>query len=78
VESTFRFAVQLSAFLISNKLNDLSALLPRAKSTLQPMVAEFNPYTPEQAEEILAERDGRGKIGLEDLETAAKAAEIIL
>jgi len=26
----------------------------------------------------LAERDGRGKIGLEDLETAAKAAEIRL
>ena len=26
----------------------------------------------------LAERDGRGKIKLDDLETAAKAAEIIL
>jgi len=108
--------------LISNKFSDVSALPPRAKSTLQPMVAEFNPYTPEQAEEILAERvekafqpgtvstkilrkvaeaaskagdirvgfsilltagylaerDGRGKIKLEDLETAAKAAEIIL
>ena len=122
MESTFRFAVQLFAFLISNKLNDLSALPPRAKSTLQPMVAEFNPYTHEEAEEILAERverafqpkavsrtilrkvseaaskagdirvgfsiiltagylaerDGRGKITLDDLETAAKAAEIIL
>jgi len=108
--------------LISNKFSDVSALPPRAKSTLQPMVAEFNPYAPEEAEEILAERvekafqpntiprkilrkvaeaaskagdirlgfsilltagylaerDGRGKIGLEDLETAAKAAEIIL
>jgi len=122
MESTFRFAVQLSAFLINNKLNDLSALPPRAKSTLQPMLAEFNPYTQEEAEEILAERverafqpntiprkilrkvseaaskagdirvgfsilltagylaerDGRGKIGLDDLETAAKAAEITL
>jgi len=122
MESTFRFAVQLFAFLISNKLNDLSALPPRAKSTLQPMVAEFNPYTQEEAEEILAERiekafqprtvsrkilrrvaeaaskagdirvgfsvlltagylaerDRRGKISLDDLETAAKAAEIIL
>jgi len=26
----------------------------------------------------LAERDGKGKIGLDDLETAAKAAEIVL
>jgi len=32
----------------------------------------------EDAEQILAERDGRGKIGLDDLETAAKAAEITL
>ena len=108
--------------LISNKFSDVSALPPRAKSTLQPMVAKFNPYTPEEAEEILAERvekafqpntiprkilrkvaeaaskagdirvgfsilltagylaerDGRGKIRLDDLETAAKAAEIIL
>jgi len=122
MESTFRFTVQLFAFLISNKLNDLSAPPARAKSTLQPMVAEFNPYTPEEAEEILAERvekafqpkavsrtifrrvaeaaskvgdirvgfsilltagylaerDGRWRIKLEDLETAAKAAEIIL
>ena len=31
-----------------------------------------------KAEQILAERDGRGQLGLEDLETAAKAAEIIL
>ena len=68
----------ICAHLISNKFSDVSALPPRAKSTLQPMVAEFNPYTPEQAEEILAERDGRGKIKLDDLETAAKAAEIIL
>ena len=72
MESTFRFTVQLFAFLINNKLNDLSAVLARAKSILQPMVAEFNPYTPEQAEEILAERDGRGKIGLHDLEAATK------
>ena len=115
MESTFRFAVQLFAFLISNKLNDLSALPPRAKSTLQPMMAQFKSYTQEEAEEILAERiekafqptavsrkilrkvgdmrvgfsilptagylaerDGRGKIGLDDLETAAKAAEIML
>jgi len=32
----------------------------------------------EEAEQILAERYGRGELGLEDFETAAKAAEIIL
>jgi len=108
--------------LISNRFSDLSALPARAKSTLQPMMAQFKSYTQGEAEEILAERverafqpntvprkilrkvseaaskagdirvgfsiiltagylaerDGRGKIGLDDLETAAKAAEIIL
>jgi len=108
--------------LISNRFSDISALPARAKSTLQPMMAQFKSYTQEEAEEILAERierafqpntvprkilrkvseaaskagdirvgfsilltagylaerDGRGKIGLDDLETAAKVAEIIL
>ncbi len=42
--------------LISNKFSDLADLPPRAKSTLQPMPAEFTPYTQEEAEQILAER----------------------
>jgi len=56
----------------------LSALPCGVKSTLQPMLAQFKPYTPEEAEETLTEMNGKGKIGLDDLERALRATMLTL
>jgi len=45
--------------LVSNKIEDATSLPSRALSTLQPKLLRLEPYTPEEAKIILAERVGK-------------------
>jgi len=73
---------KVSLILISNKFEDISGLPERAKSTLQPLMIEFDGYSPEVAKKILVERIERafqlGAVEEKHIDWLAEAASKVV